>query len=321
VEDGRPLPNDRLTVEKYLDWWIAEHVPGRVKPRTLLSYEQKVRHVKRLLGRVRLWSLTATQVESAFNQLLDEGHSPGGVQAIRRVFRVAMKEADRKDLVRKNVVALADGPKAVDKPRDPYTVDEVKAIRAEMEGDRLMALFFVGLALALREGEAFGLRWSDVDLKRGLVHIRHQVQPKRGGGFEFDDPKTLASIATLELTKNQVAILRRHRREQAKERLIAGSEWMDYDLVFPSAIGTPYSASNVRRRFNKICEQAKVRPRRIHDWRVTTGSWLADLNVHPEVAKQVMRHSQHSTTMKYYTHAKSERRGEALEALDDMFNG
>src|SRR4051812_2451843 len=45
VEDGRPVPNDRLTLEKYLDWWIAEHVPGRVRPRTLLSYEQKVRHV------------------------------------------------------------------------------------------------------------------------------------------------------------------------------------------------------------------------------------------------------------------------------------
>jgi hypothetical protein len=90
--------------------------------------------------------------------------------------------------------------------------------------------------------------------------------------------------------------------------------------VFPSAVSTPYSASNVRSSFIRICERAKVRPRRIQDSRVTAGSWLADLNVHPETAKQVLRHSQQSTTMKYYTRTKSERRNEAIEALDDLFN-
>jgi integrase len=321
VEDGRPLPNDRLTVEKYLQWWITDHVPGRVRSRTLMSYEQKIRHINRILGGIRLSRLTATQVESCFNQLLHEEHTPGGVQSIRRVFRAAMKEADKKDLVVKNVVALADGPKVPDREKYPFTIEEVQAIRRQMENDRLMPLFFVGLALGLREGEAFGLRWSDLDLNRGLVHIRQQAQPRRGGGFEFDEPKTQASKATLELTRNQVSILRKQRRVVAKERLIAGSEWEDHDLVFPSARGTPYCASNVRRRFIKICEGAEVRPRRIHDWRVTAGSWLADLNVHPETAKQVLRHSKQSTTMKHYTRTNSERRREAIEALDALFNG
>src|SRR5881275_1288373 len=60
---------------------------------------------------------------------------------------------------------------------------------------------------------------SDVDLKNGLVHISQQAQPKRGGGFEFAEPKTSASKATLELTSNQIAILRKHRQRQVKERL------------------------------------------------------------------------------------------------------
>jgi integrase len=238
IESGIPVPDERLTVGKFLDWWITQHVPTKVRTRTLPTYEQKVRHVTRLLGRVRLTRLTPAQVEAACNQLLKEGHNEGGVMAIKRVFNIAMNKALKEGYVARNVVALADGLKVEDREKDPFSVDEVQAIRAEMEGDRLMPLFFVALALGLREGEAFGVRWSDVDLDRGLLHVRQQVQPKRGGGFEFVEPKTKASKSTLELTKGQIQMLRRHRRDLAEERLAAGSEWDDYDLVFPSERGT-----------------------------------------------------------------------------------
>jgi hypothetical protein len=48
---------------------------------------------------------------------------------------------------------------------------------------------------------------------------------------------------------------------------------------------------------------------------------LADLNVHPDTAKQVTRHSQSSTLMEFYTKSSSESRRAALEALDELFNG
>jgi hypothetical protein len=37
--------------------------------------------------------------------------------------------------------------------------------------------------------------------------------------------------------------------------------------------------------------------------------------------KQVMRHSQSSTTMEYYTKSSSEPRRAAIAALDELFNG
>jgi integrase len=77
----------------------------------------------------------------------------------------------------------------------------------------------------------------------------------------------------------------------------------------------------VKRYFDSVCRRAGVRPRRIHDWRVTAGSWLGDLNVHPDTARQVLRHANQSTTMKHYTQTSSERRREAIEALDKLFNG
>jgi integrase len=37
-------------------------------------------------------------------------------------------------------------------------------------------LFAVGVGLGMRRGEILGLRWSDVDLDKGLVHVRHTAQ-------------------------------------------------------------------------------------------------------------------------------------------------
>jgi integrase len=88
----------------------------------------------------------------------------------------------------------------------------------------------------------------------------------------------------------------------------------------PRAGRRSVDSSNVRRHFRKVCQEAGVRPRRIHDWRVTAASFLADLNVHPDTAKQVLRHSESSTTIEYYTRSSSAARKAALVALDELFN-
>src|SRR5260370_12756259 len=46
----------------------------------------------------------------------------------------------------------------------PFTPDEARAFLVAVQGDRLQALYTVALALGLRQGEALGLRWPDVDL-------------------------------------------------------------------------------------------------------------------------------------------------------------
>jgi integrase len=47
-------------------------------------------------------------------------------------------------------------------------------------GHRLEALFSVAIALGLRIGEALGLRWQDLDLESGVLHVRKALQ--RSGG-------------------------------------------------------------------------------------------------------------------------------------------
>ena len=64
----------------------------------------------------------------------------------------------------RNAAALADSPRIERFDIRMLTSEEAKQLLAAAEHDRLAALYSVALALGLRQGEALGLSWSDVDL-------------------------------------------------------------------------------------------------------------------------------------------------------------
>jgi integrase len=63
--------------------------------------------------------------------------------------------------------------------------------------------------------------------------------------------------------------------------------------------------------------KAGVRHITVHDARRTCGSLLADLDVHPRVAMQILRHADFSVTMEIYTQVSSKQTREALRKLGE----
>ncbi len=110
----------------------------------------------------------------------------------------------------------------------------------EHSGDRLEGLYTVALALGLRQGEALGLRWQDVDLDTGALRVRMSLQPlprdlrpegaPRGTRLVLVEPKTARSRRTVTMPAVVVSALRQHRVQQLQERLLAGSRWHDWGV-------------------------------------------------------------------------------------------
>ncbi len=59
----------------------------------------------------------------------------------------------------------------------------------------------------------------------------------------------------------------------------------------------------------------------VHDARRTCGSLLADLDVHPRVAMQILRHADFKVTMEIYTQVSSKQTLDALKRLGDSLDG
>jgi integrase len=96
----------------FLAAWLENTVKPSVRPKTYRSYEQMVRvHLAPGMKDVPLSKLTLQRVQQFFGEKLQAGSSPALVRYLRVVFRVALNEAVKADLIVRGVAALATPPK------------------------------------------------------------------------------------------------------------------------------------------------------------------------------------------------------------------
>jgi integrase len=166
-----------------------------------------------------------------------------------------------------NPATLVDSPQAGRHEITPLSATNARRLIRATHGDRMAARWLVGLALGLRQGEALGLWWDDVDLDAGLLRVRRSLQRQHGGGLVFAEPKTQRSRRTIPLPAPLVEALRQHLADQEKERITAGSLWRDSSCVFTTPIGTPTDPRNEFRQFKKLLARADLPSVRLHDRR------------------------------------------------------
>jgi integrase len=304
VAEGRPVMNERLTMAEYLNRWLYEVAKLRTRPMTWRGYEHLVRlHILPSLGRVPLAKLTPQHVHSLVTKKVREGRlSPRTIQYMHSVLRAALNQAVRWRMVHYNAAAMVSTPRVTRREVPTLTPANARILLDAATGDRLEALYSVALALGLRQGEALGLKWADINLETGVLRVHRASQRVPHQGTQLVETKTERSRRTLVMPPIVINALCAHRGRQAIERLAAGERWVDLDLVFPSERGTLADGPNVTHRFHKLLKRADLPSMRFHDLRHACASLLLVQGVHPRVVMETLGHSQISLTMNTYSH-------------------
>ena len=172
----------------------------------------------------------------------------------------------------------------------------------------------------MRQGELLGLRWKDVDLEAGRLHVTSSLQ-WTGDGPVFVEPKTARSRRQITLTQAAVDVLRCHRVEQAQERLRLGAAWEDRDLVFVGDIGQAVSPWILIRHFRALLEGADLPKIRFHDLRHTAATLLLGQGVHPKIVSEMLGHSNIGTTLDLYSHVTPVMQRQAADVMDAVLAG
>lgn len=310
------LPAGRAPlVADFLRMWLESSVKPRVRPLTYAGYRVNVeKHLIPALGKIRLDQLTPLHVQQMMNERLSRGFSTKSVAYMHQVLRTALGLAVKWDMVPRNVARLVDRPRIERKTINPLNPDEARRFLSAIRGHRLEALFSVALALGLRQGEALGLRWEDIDFRAGTLRVSYQLQ-RIGGKLTLVPPKTEKSRRTLVLPALIVERLREHESRQVAERLWAGSTWNDSGLVFANRRGDPTQARRVIEQFHEALRSAGLRRIRFHDLRHSCATLLLVQGISPRVVMEVLGHSEIALTMNAYSHVVPELQKEAAERM------
>ena len=315
-----------------MERWLQDVVRPNKTHRTYSTHRQQISsHIIPALGRVKLEALRKAHIDRLYADLLREkpdgsGLSPASVRRVHAVLHAALEEAVRGDLIPRNPAAHANKPKIRQQEIEPLDADQAGAFLQAARGDRYEALYVLCLMAGLRQGEALGLKWTDIDLDAGTLRVNRQLQRvrrdgERSGKLVFSEPKN-ASRRAVGLPQRAVAALRSHRKRQVEEKLQAGPLYEDQGLVFANGAGGPLEAQNVvNRHFKPLLQRAGLPAIRFHDLRHSCLSLLAQRGEPIRDLQALAGHATAAFTLQRYTHHYDSSARRTATAMDDVLPG
>jgi len=258
----RPLLAATTTVAQYAEHWLAQVAPG-LKPRTIESYTETLRrHALPALGSLQVRQLHRSRVKALLAAKRDGGLSANSVRIILAVLRAMLNAAVDDGLLVANPsnrlgkalrLTISKATRAeIIKAMTPDQLGRFLTT-AVREQPRLSPLWLFQARTGVRPGEAYAVRWDDLDLAAREARISRALSDD---GNRIDTPKS-GHGRTVDLSHQLVEALRRLHVERKAETLRRG--WRELPpWVFPSTTGGLLDAHNVRRGFGKTLKVADL---------------------------------------------------------------
>ncbi|HWV37790.1 MAG TPA: site-specific integrase [Vulgatibacter sp.] len=347
LHTGGTVSTTKDTVGAYLDRWL-EHLreEGRLRPRTLFSYDQHVRlYIKPTLGNVKLAKLSAEQVQRWINARKAAGRPEAGrgsrgsagkdgrvsgvtMRYSHAVLRKALAQAVRWRLIPTNVASKehVDGPRVERSRADAFTVDEARALLGAAVGHPHEAAFACMISMGLRPAEALGLVWWDpkrperggVDLDAGHVYVRGSLaEDRKTKSFSLAPPKTEKSRRDLPIPPPTLEALRRRRAAQNEEKMRNRRDWKEpiRGLVFTTSTGEPIRQDAFRAAFRALAREAGVRELRPYDLRHSAATLNLGMGISLVETAKMLGHSTIRLTGDTYSHVTNAMQEEAAAKM------
>jgi len=266
------------------------------KPSALREYERNLRnYVLPDLGSVQLADVRRGDLQRLVDRLRGRGLSSSKIRNVLLPVRVIYRHALRRDEVAVNPTSDLDLPNG-HKPREraASATEAATLLAALPDADR--ALWATAFYAGLRRGELRALRFSDVDLAAGLIHVRRGWDDIAG---EIT-PKSTKGTRTVPI----IALLRDYLTE-AKTRTGRDGEQFVFGRVpdrpfTPTVIreraATAWAAENVKRAEKKL---APLTPIGLHECRHTFVSLCFDAGLPLEAIGDYVGHGSTYMTDRY----------------------
>ena len=238
-----------------------------LSPTTLREYRAiNKRVVVPELGKVKVRALTARQLDTLYAKLTTRGNSPATVRRVHALLSAALHQAERWQMVDRNVARQATPPPVNPSEPTPPSPQEVVTIihSAEAEDPLFADLFTLAAVTGARRGELVGLQWRDWDRGAGTLRIERSVyqQATRSTGLPSWGVKDTKSHQARVVTLDASAVRALSRRWDAATAFTdeLRAELPEDDFIFATSPGemVPVMPDRVSKAFASAASNAGV---------------------------------------------------------------
>ena len=317
----------KMTVGQWLDVWSAEYLGG-VKPSTAYLYKERIRlHIKPAMSAVKLEVLTPHMIQKFYNDLGKPhgdkpGLSPKTVKSIHGILHRALQQAVAVGYIRSNPSEACILPRVKKPELHPFDEEQTKAFLTHVKGQRFEVLFTVALFTGMREGELLGLKWDCVDLDACKIVVDKQLQLEKGTkGTYVLVPTKSDKARTVTVAPWVMQLLRRHRAQQAEQRLQAGPCWSNTGYVFTNGLGDHLALHTVIKDFKKAAAAIGRPDARFHDMRHSYAVAAIRSGDDIKTVQGNLGHATAAFTLDVYGHVTDQMKAASAERMEEYIRG
>ena len=312
----------QYTVGQWMDVWFENYAKIKVRPSSHQTYRGYIdHHIKPYVGDIPLNKLTTLDLQQLYKKLLSGGRvertesekqpkglSPKTVRNINQVISSALTFAKEQKLIISNPAEGCSLPKLEHREMKTLTAEQLQSFLREAKESGVYEMYYIELATGLRRGELLGLKWEDINLTTGIIHVRRQVA--RINGEIVEAPlKTKNSYRTVSIGEDAVGIL-----IQQKEK--SHSEY-----VFSSPAGGPISPDSVLHMLHRVLKRAGLPMVRFHDLRHTFATLALQNGVDVKTVSGMLGHFSADFTLDTYAHVTTQAQRQAANTIDTILSG
>lgn len=247
--------------------------------------------------------------------------APATIHSYHRTISSILEKAVKWKCIPNNPAERAELPSLAG--RKARYLDEPDAKRMlhllQAEPVKWRAPIIFDLLSGLRRAELLGLRWQDVNLSDGVVHIVQTSNYVSGKGVYISTPKTEDSNRYLRVSRTAILILLEYKRWQDAMREKVGDAWKgvpEDDRIFTNEEGQPIFPTSITQWMRKFIKRTGLPPACVHSLRHTYASLLIADKTPLVVVANNLGHAQTSTTSDIYSHIIASAEAKAAEVLD-----
>ena len=293
-----------MTLGEWLDNWIDSYGKLNLRSSTIKGYRKFIAQIKRYLGDKQIRKVSTADIQDMYNQLSRNGRlnpdcngnntlSASTVRHIHMVLHEALDAAVSEKMIAKNPTQGAVIPKNRKTEMRVLNEEQLNRFMDTIEKDPLWYdFFYTEITTGLRRGEICGLRWEDLDLRNGTLHVRRTVSGHDKENINQGETKTEAGKRPILLPQSTFEILKRRKSTSY-------SEWIFPEFLNPELPVSPHSAY---RRLKKILEEGELPDIRFHDLRHTFATHAIKSGIDAKTLSGLLGHTNASFTLDTYTH-------------------
>ncbi len=296
VRRGERVAPSRVTLREYTDAWLAGE-KARLRPSTHERYRGNLEtHIYPPLGHRRLTDVTVDDVASLIGDLQRKGKAGWTIRGVLVALGRVLSSAERKGLIGSNPVRKLERRERPTVKRTQFPELDKAAIGNLIASvpTRYRTLVAVSVITGIRQSEALGLQWQDINIKSGTIAVRRQLDRKR----TLVPLKTEAARRDVPIPPSLGRMLTTH-----KKNAFARGHAKPTDYVFTSDTGGPLDHCNIRKRALEKATTAANLPRlRWHDLRHLAASMLIAEGAPASYVAAVLGHATPAITLSIYAH-------------------